>query len=54
MTCMTIYTCIETIIYLLETHLDSYAFHALTSSILDHDNGHFDCFVNHSAQLKIE
>ena len=54
MTCMTIYTCIETIIYLFETHLDSYAFHALTSSILDHDNGHFDYFVNHSAQLKVE
>ena len=55
MTCMTIYTCIETIIYLLETHLDSYAFHALTSStVLDRHNDHFDYFVNHSAQLKIE
>ena len=53
MTCMTIYTCVETIIYLFESHLDSYAFHALTSSTVL-DDGDFDYFVNHSAQLKIE
>jgi hypothetical protein len=57
MTCMTIYTCIETCIYLFENQVDSYVFHALTSSTVcdyDYHHGIFDTFGNNSTQLKIE
>jgi hypothetical protein len=54
MTCMTIYTCIETILYLFENHIDSYLFQAFTYSTVNHNEGVFDYFRNNISQLKIE